>query len=74
MLASRNKAKLKLQQEKMKPPETDRQKPVYSKGCFERKQCPCCKMGTMEILWSFRANAPPVLLAKNKNVVLKSDS
>jgi hypothetical protein len=74
MPASRNKEKLKSQQKKMKLPETCNQKPVYTRGFFDKKQCPYCKTGTMETLWSFRANAPPNILTKNKKTVLKSNS
>ena len=29
----------------------------------DRKQCPCCKKGRMEIVMSFKANAPPWLIS-----------
>ena len=68
ILASRNKPKLKAQQQKMNPPKTEKQRPVYNKAesfCTERKQCPCCKTGHMEIVMLFMPNAPPLRQPKS---------
>jgi len=63
ILSSRNKPKLKAQQQKMNSPQTDQQRPVYKQAenfCpAEIKQCPCCKTGHMEIVMFFQPNAPP---------------
>jgi hypothetical protein len=68
ILASRNKPKLKAQQQKMNRPQTEpqaqteQQRPVYKQAesfCTDIKQCPCCKAGHMEIVMYFRPNAPP---------------
>jgi hypothetical protein len=63
ILSSRNKPKLKAQQQKMNPAQTEKQRLVYKKAenfCTEIKQCPCCKTGRMEIVMSFQPNAPPL--------------
>jgi len=62
ILASRNKPNLKVQQQKMNPPKTERPEPVYktvASFCSVLKQCPFCKKGHMEIVMSFRSHAPP---------------
>jgi len=64
ILSSRNKPKLKAQQQKMNSAQRERQRPVYKQAesfCAAGiKQCPCCKTGYMEIVISFRPNAPPL--------------
>ena len=63
ILASRNKPKLKVQQQQMKAAQaaqqtqTGQQKPVCKKA--EIKQCPRCKTGHMEIVLSLWPRLPP---------------
>ena len=65
ILASRNKSKLKVVQKERDIPATkfpeQLRNPVTPER--DRKQCPCCSKGRMEIVISFRANAPPWLIS-----------
>ena len=67
ILSSRNKAKLKTVQQKMFIPGTIPAKPFISKltdtECSGIKHCPCCRKGRMEIVMTFKANAPPLLIS-----------
>ena len=66
ILSSRNKAKLKVQQQKMKPAARGKEQGFsYYEKIHKKpnpaKQCPCCKKGIMERVLSFKANAPPLI-------------
>ena len=61
VLSSRNKPKLKAVQKEMDIPVINPVEHYSSKGksIMDRKLCPCCGKGRMEIILAFRANAPP---------------
>ena len=75
ILASTNKPKLKQVQKEMditqtELPERESKKKNHSSTSLtnhdtDAKQCPCCEKGRMQVIFAFRANAPPWLMSRH---------
>ena len=67
ILASTNKPKLKVIQKEMDIPQVELPERLSKKeqDDTDGKQCPCCKKGRMQVIFVFRANAPPWLVSRH---------
>ena len=68
ILASINKPKLKVVQKEMDIPQTGLPKRESKKENHDTgaKQCPCCEKGKMQVIFVFRANAPPWMMSHHR--------
>jgi hypothetical protein len=73
-LANNGKKKLKIEQMKNGKIEQEKTKISYQEIAknqlgFDVEACPCCKKGKMKTISYFAANAPPILMKLNSNVL-----